>query len=252
MRQLELLSERDSWLNRLHPLCKLSVTILYIVLVVSFDRYNLNGLLGMCVYPIVLFMLGEISLKDGIYRLRAVLPLVCFAGIFNPFFDREPAFYIRLLPFAGETAVTYGMISMATLMLKGVLTVFAAYLLAASASVEKICAALRRLHVPKMIVTVILLIYRYASLLASEVRKMSQAYALRAPGQKGINLKAWGSFAGLLLIRSIDRAQTVYESMQLRGFTGEFNDLKNVKFRSADFLYLIFWCVILVAIRVLM
>lgn len=81
---------------------------------------------------------------------------------------------------------------------------------------------------------------------------MSQAYALRAPGQKGINLKAWGSFAGLLLIRSIDRAQTVYESMQLRGFTGEFNDLKNVKFRSADFLYLIFWCVILVAIRVLM
>lgn len=43
---------------------------------------------------------------------------------------------------------------MITLMLKGVLTISAAYLLASTTPIEKICAALRHLHFPKMIVTV--------------------------------------------------------------------------------------------------
>ena len=50
---------------------------------------------------------------------------------------------------------------------------------------------------------------------------MQQAYSLRAPGQKGIHISAWGSFLGQLL-RSMDRAQALYESMELRGFSGEF------------------------------
>ena len=50
---------------------------------------------------------------------------------------------------------------------------------------------------------------------------MTQAYRLRAPGQKGVHLKAWGSFVGLLL-RSIDRADEVYHSMLLRGYNGNF------------------------------
>lgn len=252
MRQIELLAEKDSWLNRIHPLCKFLVTMLYIVLVVSVHRYDLNGLLGMCVYPIVLFVLGEISVTEGLYRLRIVLPMVCFIGIFNPFFDREAVFYIEGFSFTGRIAVTSGVISMFTLMLKGILTVLAAYLLVATTTIDKICSALRMLHVPRILVTVVLLIYRYASLLSSEVRKMSQAYALRAPGHKGINPRVWGSFAGLLLIRSIDRAQIVYESMLLRGFQGEFNDMKNQKLNKKDYLFFGGWCAILVAIRILM
>ena len=42
------------------------------------------------------------------------------------------------------------------------------------------------------------------------------AYALRAPGEKGIHFRAWGSLLGQLLLRSVDRAQLVYESMLLR------------------------------------
>ena len=47
------------------------------------------GLLRMGIYPIVLFIVGEISLSDSIRRLRIVLPLVCFVGLFNPIFDRQ-------------------------------------------------------------------------------------------------------------------------------------------------------------------
>ena len=51
---------------------------------------------------------------------------------------------------------------------------------------------------------------------------MTDAYYLRAPGQKGIHISAWGSFLGQLLLRSMDRAEELYSSMRLRGFRGEF------------------------------
>ena len=51
---------------------------------------------------------------------------------------------------------------------------------------------------------------------------MTEAYSLRAPGQKGIHISAWGSFLGQLLLRSMDRAEALYHSMLLRGFRGEY------------------------------
>lgn len=146
----------------------------------------------------------------------------------------------------------FGVISMITLMLKGVLTISAAYLLASTTPIEKICAALRHLHFPKMIVTVILLIYRYMSLLMSEASRMTQAYMLRAPGHKGIHIKAWGSFAGNLLIRSIDKAKTVYDSMILRGFDGEINYTGYKKMSVNDYVYMMAWFVVLLVIRTFM
>jgi cobalt/nickel transport system permease protein len=67
-----------------------------------------------------------------------------------------------------------------------------------------------------------LLTYRYVAVMMEEVSVMTEAYHLRAPGQKGIHISAWGSFLGQLLLRSMDRAEDLYESMQLRGFRGEF------------------------------
>ena len=144
MRRLEVTAQKKGWLNDIHPTSKLFVTLACIILVISINQYNLPGLLGMCIYPVVLFVIGEISIKEFLYRLRIILPLVCLVGIFNPVFDKRPMFYI------GSVCVTYGVISMITLMLKGVLTISAAYLLASTTPIEKICAALRHLHFPKM------------------------------------------------------------------------------------------------------
>ena len=216
IRSLDTLANENRWVNRLHPLVKLWVTILYIGITVSFPKYNLSGLLVMAVYPVILFVVGEISFKDSVRRLWLVLPLVCVVGIFNPLFDKDTVAYF------GSLAVSGGVISMITLMLKGIFTVLAGYLLIASTTIEKICYALRLLHLPKLFVTQILLIYRYLSVLLAEANRMTQAYALRAPGQKGVHFKVWGSLAGQLLLRSMDRAEELYGSMTLRGFRGEF------------------------------
>lgn len=230
---MDAMASEDKWINKLHPLVKLLVTFIYIFIVVSFDSTDINGLLSMILYPVLIFITAELDLKMCLKRLRIVLPLVCLVGLFNPFFDREILFY------AGSVGITRGMITMVTLIIKGVFTVLAAYILIASSKIEDICRALRMLHVPKIFVTLILLIYRYVTLFLQEVNRMTQAYALRAPDQKGISYKAWGSLAGLILLRSMDRASAVYESMCLRGFDGEFKRENSPKLCGNDWSYLI-------------
>ena len=94
----------------------------------------------------------------------------------------------------------------------------ASFLLAATTSIEDICRALRQLHVPKVLTSLLLLTFRYISVLLDEAAIMTDAYRLRAPGQKGVHISAWGSFLGQLLLRSMDRATALYESMELRGY----------------------------------
>ncbi len=236
-------------MNRLHPLGKLLVCVIYILTVASVDKYDLQRLLLLAVYPVFCFIVGELSIKDGLYRMRLILPLVIFVGIFNPFFDREVVFRIGAdAAGIGGVPVTSGMISMLTLMLKGLFSVLAAYILIAITSIEEICYALRLIHVPRIIVIVILLIYRYFGLMGNEANRIATAYQLRAPSQKGIHYKAWGTLVGQWLLRSMDRAGVVYDSMMLRGFSGDFRVVRRGS-SMKDLVYPLIWIALFMIIR---
>lgn len=234
---------KDQWINNIHPLVKLILTFIYIIFVVSVNEYRLDSLIAMAVYPAAVFILWELSLKECLKRLRFVLPIVFIVGIFNPLFDRSP-----YAIFYGIT-ITTGMISMVSLIIKGMLSVIASYILIATTTIEKICYALRLLHVPSVIVTQIMLMYRYILLLLNEAHRITQAYELRAPGQKGIHFKVWGSLLGQLLLRSIDRSQVIYESMCLRGYTGEFKYYNKAKVGASDVRYFIIWLALILVLR---
>lgn len=214
--EMDMLSAGDSPVHRLHPLAKLLATFVYIGTTVSFGKYELTGLSAMALYPVILFQLSGIPVSLCFYKLRLVLPLVCAVGIANPFLDHTPVLSV------GAMQITGGMVSMLTLVAKGIFSLMASFLLIATTSIDAICVSLRKIHVPPVIATLFLLTYRYISLMAGEVAVMTDAYVLRAPGHKGIHISAWGSFLGQLLLRSMDRAQEMYQSMLLRGFQGEF------------------------------
>ena len=203
-------------MHELAPLAKLLMTVAYILITVSFGKYDLTGLFVMLLFPVVGYALSFTPLRLCFYKLRFVLPLVLAVGLFNPLFDRRPLMQI------GSVTVSAGVVSMITLMLKGVFSLMAAFLLTATTTPEALAQALRKLHVPKTLTALFLLTYRYVDVLLREVASMTDAYHLRAPRQKGIAMKAWGSFLGQLILRSFDRAAAIYGSMALRGFKGDF------------------------------
>lgn len=216
LREMDAIAAGNSVIHRMHPLCKLFVTLAYIFTVVSFDKYDISGLVVMILYPVFLFQAAQIPVHLCFYKLRVVLPFVCAVGIANPFLDHTPVVQV------GNLVLTGGLISMLTLMLKGCFALMASFLLIATTPIDSLCAALRRIRVPGIWITLLLLTYRYIGILMGEASVMVQAYALRAPNQKGIHISAWGSFLGQLLLRSMDRAQELYGSMILRGFAGDF------------------------------
>ena len=231
--EMDELAARSSPVHSLHPAAKLIATVAYILVTLSFDKYDLSGLVPMLLWPILLFQLSGTEIRSCFYKLRIVLPLVMAVGLFNPFFDK--AILLRL----GPVPVSGGVVSMLTLMLKGLYCLMASFLLMATTPIDRLCAALRRLHVPKMLVTLLLLTYRYVGVMTEELAVMSDAYHLRAPGQKGIHISAWGSFLGQLLLRSMDRAQELYASMLLRGYHQHFHYVDCKPFRWRDALYMI-------------
>ena len=238
-------SRQAGWLQSVHPLCKLLVTLTYLVILLSFGKYHLAGTLLMGCYLVICFLVGGVSLHLLFRRMWVILLLVFFIGFPNAFIDRQPFMQI------GHLAITGGMVSMTTLLIKGVFAVAAAYLLMVTTPMDDICGALRKLHVPAALVTVFMLIYRYLIVLLKEVERITDAYSLRAPGQRGVNFKAWGTMVGQLLLRSIDRAQTVYESMELRGFSGEFYLCHEKQASLSDYLYCFGWIVLFIIIRLL-
>ena len=231
--EMDELAARSSPIHALHPAAKLIATIAYILVTLSFDKYDLGGLVPMLLWPVLLFQLSGIEVRSCFYKLRIVLPLVMAVGLFNPFFDKTVV--LRL----GALAVTGGVVSMLTLMLKGLYCLMASFLLMATTPIDLLCAALRQLHVPKLLVTLLLLTYRYVGVMTEELAVMTEAYHLRAPGQKGIHVSAWGSFLGQLLLRSMDRAQELYASMLLRGYRQQFHYADSKPFRARDALYLL-------------
>ena len=223
--EMDELAARSSPVHDLSAPAKLLSTIAYIITVVSFDKYDLSGLVPLLLWPVLLFTVSGIPVRTCFYKLRIVLPLVMAVGLFNPLFDRQ--IILRL----GTLAVSGGTVSMLTLMLKGVLCLMAS-------PFDSICAALRRLHVPKTLVTLLLLTYRYVGVMTEELAVMTDAYHLRAPGQKGIRVSAWGSFLGQLLLRSMDRAQELYASMLLRGYHQHFHYAPQKPFGKKDAVFL--------------
>ena len=230
--EMDELAARSSPVHDLSALAKLLSTIAYIITVVSFDKYDLSGLVPLLLWPVLLFAISGIPVHTCFYKLRIVLPLVMAVGLFNPLFDRQ--IILRL----GTLAVSGGTVSMLTLMLKGVLCLMASFLLVATTPFDSICAALRKLHVPKTLVTLLLLTYRYVGVMTEELAVMTDAYHLRAPGQKGIHVSAWGSFLGQLLLRSMDRAQELYASMLLRGYHQHFHYAPQKPFGKKDAVFL--------------
>ena len=242
--EMDELAARVSLIHGLHPAAKLIATIAYILLTLSFSKYDIGGLIPMVLWPVILFQLSGIDVRTCFHKLRIVLPLVMAVGLFNPFFDR--AVILRL----GRLAVSGGVISMLTLMLKGIFCLMASFLLMATTKIDSLCAALRALHVPKLLVTLLLLTCRYVRVMTEELAIMTDAYLLRAPGQRGIHISAWGSFLGQLLLRSMDRAQELYSSMLLRGYHERFHYAQIKEFCAKDALFLAANAVVFLFLRV--
>ena len=245
LRALENLSAGTTMIHRLHPLAKLIATFVVIVVVASFGRYEFFFLIPYLFYPFVMMALAELPYKLMLSRVLIALPFCLFAGISNVIFDRGTAFMV------GGIAVSLGVVSLATILLKMYLCVMAALLLVATTPFTELTSQLRRLHVPMVFVMIFEMTFRYIGVLLEEVHSMMTAYTLRSGTKRALDIRHMGSFLGQLVLRGFDRAERVHAAMRCRGYSLRHLPKPRQPLRGSDIALLALVCLPVVVLRFL-
>jgi cobalt/nickel transport system permease protein len=227
---LEQLSGGDTLVHRLHPTVKLLATAIFIITVISFNRYALEQLIPYIFYPTLLMMLSETPYSMLFKRFMIALPFCLFAGISNIIFDKS------IIPFF-------------TIILRTYLCVMAVLLLVSVTPFSEIAGSMRRLRIPGIFVTIFEMTYRYIGVLLEEAYSMYIAYSLRSANGKGIKMRDMGSFAGQLLLRSFDRADRVYNAMKCRGYALHALPQSRQSLMLKDFIFFVLVCIFCVIFR---
>jgi len=209
---LEQLSGGSTCVHRIHPMAKLLATAFFIITIVSFNRYSFGRLVPYIFFPTLMMAFSETPYWLLFKRFLIALPFCLFAGAANVFFDRAPALIIN------GAAISYGVVSLFTILLRVYLCVMAALILVAVTPLSEITQSMRRLKIPHIFVIVFEMTYRYIGVLFEEAHSMYTAYTIRSPGAKGIRMRDMGTITGQLLVRSVDRADRVYIAMKCRGY----------------------------------
>ncbi len=213
----------------------LAVTLVYMVAVLSFPLTSPVRMLILAGYPIVASALCGIGYGRIFIRSLCLLPIVGVFAIFNPVFD--PA---------------NGWITFAGIILRGLLTFQALLILIETQGYIGMCGALSQLHVPAVLTTQLMMVYRYLIVLLSEALAMQRARRARGYGRRHLSIAEWGRFIGQLFIRTVNRAERIHGCMLARGFSGSvprFNGLSHKGWGRADWVWLLGWCAAIAAMR---
>jgi cobalt/nickel transport system permease protein len=241
---LEQLSGGSTCVHRIHPAAKLLATAVFIITAVSFDRYSFGRLVPYVFFPTLLMAFSETPYAMLLKRFLIALPFCLFAGAANVLFDRAPAFT------AGGVTISYGVVSLFTILLRVYLCVMAVLVLVAVTPLSEMVHSMRRLKIPHVFVIVFEMTYRYIGVLFEEAYSMYTAYTMRSPNAKGIRMRDMGSFTGQILVRSVDRADRVYTAMKCRGYALQTLPKNGRKPAAGDVVFLAVTCFLCVLFRV--
>lgn len=231
--ELLTLTARTTWLTRREPRLRIVAALLFALLTVNLTRW-----------PLLLLLLGlafALALAAGLAPRLLWRRLLLLEGFM--------ALLLILLPFsvAGETlwqlgpfaASREGLLQALTILLKANAVVLVLLALVGTLEPVTLGHALARLRVPDKLVHLLLFTVRYLEVLHGEYRRLRQAMRTRGFRARS-DLHTWRSLGwlmGMLLVRSLERAQRILAAMKCRGFNGRFYLLDGRPWRLADSLF---------------
>jgi len=232
--RIDLLAAQDTPIHRIDPRAKIIATMVFLVVVASFGRYDVLALLPYLLFPVTLAAIGNLPFGYLARRLVVAAPFALFVGIWNPLFDR------RAMMFAGHL-VAGGWLSFASVAMRFLLTVAAVLVLVGSTGLSALGAALGRLGVPRAFTAQVLLLYRYLFVLAGEALTMRRAWSARTSSRRAMSLWSYARLLGQLLLRTYGRAERIHAAMLCRGFSGEPPTPRSWRFTVRDGAFVVGW-----------
>jgi len=217
-------------LESLDPRVKLVATVAFSVITAVANRFPV--LLMALALGAGLMVVARVTASDVIRRLTPVNLLMLFLWLFLPL--TYPGESIQSIgPF---TVTREGVLYAARLTVKSNAIMMALIVLVTSTPVFTLGHAMHELGIPQKFVHLFLFTYRYIHVLYREYLRMANSLKIRnfRPGTNWHTYRTFSYMVGMLLVRSVDRADRVHRAMVCRGFNGRLYSLREFKFTGRD------------------
>jgi len=202
---------------------KLIITVVTIFFIVSVPKADYIAFCSYFLLSIITALIFKPDFTKFIKRLSKLYLIPFFLSIFIPFANRGKVLYEINLNIITIQVTDNGLATFYSVLIKSFLSLFLLCALIVSTDEREILWGLRKLHVPKIVVSIIFLMYRYLFLFKDEFEIGKRAVNSRIFKKSGfIKNKKIAYLIGNLFIRAFTRAENIYMAMQSRGFDGSF------------------------------
>jgi cobalt/nickel transport system permease protein len=239
--------EGHSVIHRLDPRVKfvLAVAFIFTTALTPVGAWPVYVLLF--ALAISIEVLSELGVVFVLKRAVLALPFV-LAALPVIFTIEGPALFSLPIGPWTLTVTIPGMERFISIALKSWISVQIAIVLAASTPFPDLMVAMRAVRVPRLLVAIFGLMWRYLFVFADEALRLIRARMARSgeadePGLKAGGSVAWrariaGGMAGNLFLRAFERSDRIYMAMVARGYDGEVRAAPLPRLRPADWVVL--------------
>jgi len=229
----ERFSEGNSFLHSLDPRVKISIVFPY-VCVIALSQKIPVAVLCLCI-AFVLILSAKLKIANVLKSLKVLFVFIILLWIFLPLSMPGMPLYARGVLIVSRE----GIMKALSISLKSVSIVLFIVSILATSTVFSLVHALSHFHLPKKLLYLAFLSYRYIHVLYVEYARLKDAMRIRGfkPGTNIHTYKTYGYLIGMLLIRSFERSERIYHAMLCRGFQGRFYLLDHFTLRRSDILF---------------
>jgi cobalt/nickel transport system permease protein len=226
---LDPYQDRKSVVHQLDARVKFILTVAFILTV------SLTPIGAWPVYILLLaiavsvILLSDLGVGFVLKRAAIAVPFA-LAALPMLFTVKGTPWFELSLGFATLTASLEGLERFLSILFKSFISVQMAIVLAMSTPFPQLLAAMRAIRIPKLLVAIFGLMWRYLFVLADEAGRLIRARlarsgaatsGLRTGGSVVWRGKVAGGMAGNLFLRSFERGDRIYNAMAARGYDGE-------------------------------
>ena len=224
-------TDRCAYLSKLKdvdPIPKVWFTLAALLICVFADSVAV-GLFTLAALSVLNIALGGQKAGDLLHFLKvplAFLVVGCLTIAVRPIGEAE-ALWAGMLLGRWRWGITAENLRLGILVFgKAMGAVSAMYFLSLNTPMTDLAMALERLHVPKLFVELMELIYRFIFLLTGEAGRIKVAQESRL-GYRSFRraMHAMGELLSTVFVRSLHRGNRIYSALESRGYTGSLTTL---------------------------
>jgi cobalt/nickel transport system permease protein len=220
----------SSPVHRLDPRAKFVLTVAFILAtaLTPVGAWPVYALLFALILSVEI--LSELGVGKVLRRAMLAFPFVLAALPVIFTLEGAALFTIPLGPWS-LTVYQPGLERFLSIAFKSWISVQAAIVLATSTPFPDLLVAMRTVRIPRLLVAIFALMWRYLFVLADETLRMVRARAsrsghsdqpsLKPGGSLGWRARVTGGMAGSLFLRAFERSDRIYMAMLSRGYDGE-------------------------------